>query len=140
MCYVNLTVGWGTFAPVNTIEVEDFGIHSEFIEIPGKTVDIVNSCQGRVWAFGTTVVRTLESASAGRGKIREISGETNLFVYPGYEFNVVDVLVTNFHVSRSSLIMLVSAFAGREKVLGAYKEAVECSYRFLSYGDSMLVI
>lgn len=140
VCYVNLTVGWGTFAPVNTIEVEDFGIHSEFIEIPRKTADIVNNCRGRVWAFGTTVVRTLESASSARGKIKEFSGETNLFVYPGHDFKVVDVLVTNFHVPASSLIMLVSAFAGRKNLLCAYKDAVDQKYRFLSYGDSMLII
>lgn len=140
VCYVNLTVGWGTFAPVNTVEVEDFDIHSEFVEIPRKTVNIVNNCQGRVWAFGTTVVRTLETASSGGGKIRKLCGETELFIYPGYNFKVVDVLVTNFHVPCSSLIMLVSAFAGRENVLRAYKAAAEYKYKFLSYGDSMLVI
>lgn len=140
VCYVNLTVGWGTFAPVNTVEVEDFGIHSEFIQIPRKTVDMVNNCQGRVWAFGTTVVRTLESAASSRGKIKEISGETDLFIYPGYDFKIVDVLVTNFHVPASSLIMLVSAFAGRQKLLCAYKDAVDRKYSFLSYGDSMLII
>jgi len=140
VCYVNLTVGWGTFAPVTTAEVEDFNIHSEYIEVPGETVKIVNNCKGRVWAFGTTVVRTLESVSSGRGKIRKFSGKTDLFIYPGYDFKVVDVLVTNFHVPGSSLIMLVSAFAGRENLLRAYEVAIDRKYSFLSYGDSLLII
>ena len=137
---INLAVGLGTFAPVNTSEVEDFNIHAEYVTIPEETVTAVNSCAGRVWAFGTTVVRSLESAAVSRGKIREFDGDTDLYIYPGYDFKIVDVMVTNFHMPGTSLIMLVSAFAGRKYLLHAYERAKKEGYQFLSYGDSMVII
>jgi S-adenosylmethionine:tRNA ribosyltransferase-isomerase len=136
---VHLAVGLGTFAPVNTEEVEDFKIHSEYIDVPEETVRIVNGCTGRVWAFGTTVVRTLETAAVSNGKIKEYHGSTNLYIYPGYEFKIVDVLVTNFHMPGTSLIMMVAAFCEREPLMHAYEEAKKQGYRFLSYGDSMVI-
>lgn len=137
--YLNLVVGWGTFAPVLTDQIEDFEIHKEYIDISQETAEIINGCQGSVWAFGTTVVRALESAAVDEGKIKPTSRFTDLFIYPGYDFKIVDNLVTNFHVPKSSLIMLVSAFAGKEFVFQAYEEAKQENYRFLSYGDSMLI-
>lgn len=139
VCYVDLEVGWGTFAPVNTEKVEDFKIHPEKIFIDKSAVDCVNKCKGRVWAFGTTVVRALEGVAIDSDKIKQYDGETSLFIYPGYEFKIVDVLVTNFHAPRTSLLTLVSAFAGRGHVMNAYNEAKRLGYRFLSYGDSMLI-
>lgn len=137
--YVDLDVGWGTFAPLNTENVEDFHIHSERINVLKETVDLVNNCEGRVWAFGTTVVRTLESVATEKGKIKEFSGETDLFIYPGYDFKIVDVMVTNFHAPKTSLLALVSAFGGRDFIVDAYQEAIASGYSFLSYGDSMLI-
>lgn len=137
--FVDLDVGWGTFAPLNTENIEDFEIHSEKINVGKAVVDLVNNCDGRVWAFGTTVVRTLETVSNDDGKIKEYSGETDLFIYPGYDFKVVDLMVTNFHAPKTSLLALVSAFAGRDFIKHAYQEAVTNGYQFLSYGDSMLI-
>jgi S-adenosylmethionine:tRNA ribosyltransferase-isomerase len=139
VCYVDLRVGWGTFAPINTENVEDFHIHGEYVEIGKETAEAVNNCNGKVWAFGTTVVRSLESAAIGKREINEFKGITDLFIYPGYDFKIVDVLVTNFHSPRTSLLALVSAFAGEEKVMNAYSEAKNKKYMFLSYGDSMLI-
>ncbi len=139
VCYVDLEVGWGTFAPINTEKVEDFQIHPEEISIGKSAVDCVNKCKGRVWAFGTTVVRALESVAIDSDKIKRYEGETSLFIYPGYKFKVVDVLVTNFHAPRTSLLTLVSAFAGRGLIMRAYEEAKKEKCRFLSYGDSMLI-
>ncbi len=139
ICYVTLNVSWGTFAPVNTEQIEDFKIHSEIIEVPEETAKIVNSAKNRVWAFGTTVVRTLESVASDH-EIKPFAGPTSLFIYPGYKFKVVDVLVTNFHAPKSSLVMLVSAFAGTENIKNAYDTAINEGYKFLSYGDSMLIL
>ncbi len=137
---VELRVGWGTFSPVREENVEDHKIHSEYINVSKQTADIVNECKGRVWAFGTTVVRALESAySEEEKKIVPFCGYTQLYIYPGYTWKVVDVLVTNFHMPDSSLILLVSSFAGRQNIKRAYEEAVKRKYKFLSYGDSMLI-
>ncbi|MBN1619016.1 tRNA preQ1(34) S-adenosylmethionine ribosyltransferase-isomerase QueA [Candidatus Dojkabacteria bacterium] len=138
--YVNLVVGWGTFAIVNTTEVEDFKIHEEYIEIPKETAVAVNSCKNRVWAFGTTVVRAIESVADMDHKIKAFSGYTNIYIYPGYKFKAVDVLLTNFHAPMSSLIMLVSAFAGKQLIDEVYNSAIKRKYSFLSYGDSMLIL
>jgi len=137
---VELRVGWGTFSPVREENIEEHKIHSEYINVSKQTADIVNECKGRVWAFGTTVVRALESAySKKEKKVVPFSGYTQLYIYPGYKWKVVDVLVTNFHMPDSSLILLVSAFAGKENIKRAYKEAIRRRYKFLSYGDSMLI-
>ncbi len=140
IAYVRLNVGWGTFAPVDTENIEDFNIHAEYIDMPRESVDIINNAKGRIWAFGTTVVRTLESVAVGDGEVKEYKGETDLYIYPPYELKVVDVLVTNFHAPQTSLVMLVSAFGGKENVLSAYESAKQAEYKFLSYGDSMLII
>ncbi len=142
ICYVNLEVSWGTFAPVNTEKIEDFKIHEEWIEVPAQTAATINAAKksgGRIWAVGTTVVRTLESAAAD-DEIKSFTGKTGLFIYPGYKFKVVDKMITNFHVPKSSLLMLVSAFAGRELMFSAYESAIQNKYKFLSYGDSMLIL
>jgi S-adenosylmethionine:tRNA ribosyltransferase-isomerase len=140
IAYVSLNIGWGTFAPVNTEEIEDFDIHSEYISIPMESVDIINNATGRIWAFGTTVVRTLESVADEFGKVSAFSGESDLYIYPPYKFKAVDVLVTNFHSPQTSLVMLVSAFAGKDNIKKAYEAAKSNNYKFLSYGDSMLII
>jgi len=137
--YVDLVVGLGTFASVDTEHVEDFKIHHEHITVSSAAAQKINEGTGRVWAFGTTVVRTLESVAVSKGKVTAFEGETDLFIYPGFEFNIADVLVTNFHMPGTSLVMLVSAFAGREHVLHAYEDAIHEKYAFLSYGDSMLI-
>ncbi len=137
--FVTLHVGAGTFQPVRVDEVERHEMHAEWLQVPEETVAAVAAARargGRVVAVGTTAVRALESAAAG-GELRPFEGETRLFVYPGYRFRVVDAMVTNFHLPRSTLLMLVSAFAGRERVLAAYRHAVARRYRFFSYGDAM---
>jgi S-adenosylmethionine:tRNA ribosyltransferase-isomerase len=139
--FVTLHVGLGTFLPVRTEAVEDHRMHAEEFEIPRETAQAVNRAkrEGRpVLAVGTTSVRTLESAFRD-GEVKEGRRETRLFIYPGYRFQVVDSLFTNFHTPGSSLIILVSAFAGIEKVRKAYAEAIENRYRFFSYGDAMLI-
>ena len=139
--FVTLHVGLGTFRPVKAENIEEHEMHSEFAVIPPDTVRLVNETKkrgGRVIAVGTTSCRTLESASAG-GELHEFSGFTDIFIYPGYEFKCVDVLITNFHLPESTLIMLVSALAGRENVLHAYGEAVAEKYRFFSFGDAMFI-
>ncbi|NPV91526.1 MAG: tRNA preQ1(34) S-adenosylmethionine ribosyltransferase-isomerase QueA [Firmicutes bacterium] len=138
-----LHVGLGTFRPVRAARVEEHRIHAEYFEVPPEACDLVNSTHargGRVFAVGTTVARTLESRADQEGLVTPGSGWTDLFIYPGYRFRAVDALVTNFHLPRSTLLMLVSAFAGREMILRAYREAVEERYRFFSYGDAMLII
>lgn len=135
---VTLHVGAGTFQPVRTECIEAHRMHSEWCEVPAETAAAVDHCRGRVVAVGTTVLRTLESVAASGG-LREFRGETDLFVYPGFEFHLVDVLLTNFHLPRSTLLMLVCAFGGSERVLAAYREAVRARYRFFSYGDAMLI-
>jgi S-adenosylmethionine:tRNA ribosyltransferase-isomerase len=139
---VTLHVGIGTFKPVTAESIEDHRMESERYEIGEETAEAVRRTResgGRIVAVGTTVVRTLESAVlAGGGEVRPGSGSTDLFITPGFRFRVVDVLLTNFHLPRSTLLMLVSAFAGRERILAAYEEAVREGYRFYSYGDAML--
>ena len=142
LCYVTLHVGLGTFRPVKAEEIEDHEMHSEFCVIPEETARIVSETKkngGRVIAVGTTSCRTLESFAGADGSLPAASGWTNIFIYPGYTFKCVDALVTNFHLPESTLIMLVSALAGREHVLHAYEEAVKERYRFFSFGDAMFI-
>ncbi|MCI7741393.1 MAG: tRNA preQ1(34) S-adenosylmethionine ribosyltransferase-isomerase QueA [Clostridiales bacterium] len=142
VCYVTLHVGLGTFRPVKEDEIENHEMHSEFCIIPERTARIVTETKragGRVIAVGTTSCRTLESFANEDGSLPVSSGWTNIFIYPGYRFKCIDALVTNFHLPESTLIMLVSALAGREHVLNAYKCAVEEKYRFFSFGDAMMI-
>ncbi len=141
VCFVTLHVSLGTFRPVKEDEIEDHEMHSEFCIVPEETARIVTETKrngGRVFAVGTTSCRTLESFAADDGTLAPSSGWTDIFIYPGYRFKCVDALVTNFHLPESTLIMLVSALAGRENVLNAYKVAVEKEYRFFSFGDACL--
>lgn len=143
IAYVTLHVGLGTFRPVKVENIEEHHMHSEFFTIDETAADIINSSKssgGRIIAVGTTSTRTLETVGTIDGKINPSSGWTDIFIYPGYKFKVVDCLVTNFHLPKSSLIMLVSALAGRERVLAAYDTAVQNNYRFYSFGDAMFVI
>ena len=143
VCFVTLHVGLGTFRPVKEDEIEDHAMHSEFCMISPETAAAVNETRqngGRIIAVGTTSCRTLESFSREDGTLEAASGWTNIFIYPGYRFKCIDGLVTNFHLPESTLIMLVSALAGREHILNAYHAAVEERYRFFSFGDSMLIL
>jgi S-adenosylmethionine:tRNA ribosyltransferase-isomerase len=140
---VTLHVGPGTFQPVKEDEVERHRMHSEPFDLSAETADAVRACRergGRVIAVGTTSCRVLETCAEADRTVRPRSGETSLFILPGYEFRVVDGLLTNFHLPRSTLLMLVCAFAGRERVLCLYREAIERGYRFYSYGDAMLLL
>ncbi|MCI9248823.1 MAG: tRNA preQ1(34) S-adenosylmethionine ribosyltransferase-isomerase QueA [Dorea sp.] len=139
---VTLHVGLGTFRPVKVDEITDHHMHSEFYRIDEEAAEKINRAKAagnRVICVGTTSCRTIESAADETGRLEEKSGWTEIFIYPGYRFKVLDGLITNFHLPESTLIMLVSALAGRENVLGAYKEAVEERYRFFSFGDAMLI-
>ncbi|MFP4294508.1 MAG: tRNA preQ1(34) S-adenosylmethionine ribosyltransferase-isomerase QueA [Halothiobacillaceae bacterium] len=139
--FVTLHVGAGTFQPVRTENITEHRMHSEWLRVPPETVEAIGQCRargGRVIAVGTTAVRSLETAALA-GAIQPFEGETDIFIYPGKRFRVVDALITNFHLPESTLIMLVAALAGRERVLGAYRHAVAESYRFFSYGDAMLI-
>jgi S-adenosylmethionine:tRNA ribosyltransferase-isomerase len=139
--FVTLHVGAGTFQPVRVDDVAEHRMHAELVEVSPQVVDRIRQTRqsgGRVIAVGTTVVRSLESAAAG-GELQEFSGDTRLFITPGFEFRVVDAMLTNFHLPRSTLIMMISAFAGREFILDAYAHAVQQRYRFFSYGDAMLI-
>lgn len=139
---VTLYVGYGTFSPVRCRDIRDHRIHSEYMEIPEETARAVRraKAEGRpVVAVGTTSARALEGVAAQRGDVRPFAGWTDIFLYPGRPFRVIDALVTNFHLPESSLLMLVSAFAGRKRMLAAYAEAVSRGYRFFSYGDAMLI-
>lgn len=141
LAYVTLHVGAGTFQPVRDDDVSKHVMHSERFEVPSETVDAIaraKAAGGRVIAVGTTSMRTLETASQD-GELRAISGETSIFIKPGYLFRTVDRLVTNFHLPKSTLMMLVSAFAGRDQVMAAYAHAIQSRYRFFSYGDAMLM-
>ena len=143
LAYVTLHVGLGTFRPVKEEEIEDHPMHAEFCVIPPETARIVTETKqsgGRVIAVGTTSCRTLESFAAGDGTLKPQSGWTDIFIYPGYRFKCIDALITNFHLPESTLIMLVSALAGRERVLSAYQTAVREKYRFFSFGDAMLIL
>ena len=140
---VTLHVGLGTFRPVKVEEVENHHMHSEFYMIDEEAAEKINRAKeqgGRVICVGTTSCRTVESAADEEGRLKACSGWTQIFIYPGYQFKVLDGLITNFHLPESTLIMLVSALAGREHVLDAYEEAVKERYRFFSFGDAMLVI
>ena len=142
ICYVTLHVGLGTFRPVKEDEITDHEMHSEFCIVPEETARIINETKaagGRVVCVGTTSCRTIESFANDDGTIAPRSGWTSIYIYPGYRFKCMDALVTNFHLPESTLIMLVSAFAGREHVLEAYKTAVEERYRFFSFGDAMFI-
>ena len=138
---VTLHVGIGTFQPVRVDDVRRHRMHEEYIEVSEETVDAIQKTKrdgGRVIAVGTTVVRALESAAAS-GQLRPFSGPTDLFIYPGYHFRVIDSMLTNFHLPKSTLMLMVSAFSGRSRILGAYREARRLGYRFYSFGDAMLL-
>jgi S-adenosylmethionine:tRNA ribosyltransferase-isomerase len=138
---VTLHVGAGTFQPVKEDDIRAHTMHTEWFDVSEEVVALIERAKqrgGRVIAVGTTSVRSLESASTG-GQLRAMQGDTKIFIYPGYEFNTVDALITNFHLPESTLIMLVSALASRESVLAAYDEAVQNEYRFFSYGDAMFI-
>lgn len=140
--YVTLHVGLGTFRPVKEDEITNHEMHSEYCVIPQETADLINVTKkkgGRVICVGTTSCRTIESWAQEDGTMKASAGWTNIFIYPGYKFKVLDALITNFHLPESTLIMLVSALAGREQTLAAYEEAVKERYRFFSFGDAMLI-
>lgn len=140
--YVTLHVGLGTFRPVKEEDITDHDMHSEYCVIPQETADLINETKangGRVICVGTTSCRTIESWAKEDGHMEASAGWTDIFIYPGYKFKVMDALVTNFHLPQSTLIMLVSALAGREHVLAAYEEAVRERYRFFSFGDAMFI-
>lgn len=141
--YITLHVGLGTFRPVKTERVEDHKMHSEYYRIEKEAAEIINSViegKGRIFAAGTTTCRTLETMAGDDGKVNWGDGWTDIFMYPGYRFKVVDVMITNFHLPESTLIMLVSAFSGRDKIMKAYEVAVQEKYRFFSFGDAMLIM
>jgi S-adenosylmethionine:tRNA ribosyltransferase-isomerase len=148
IAYVTLHVGLDTFAPVTEENPEEHVIHTEWCELPQETADLINQTKqagGRVIAIGTTSVRTLETAANLESLITSYQlpsfiGPTSLYILPGYQFKIVDAMITNFHLPRSTLLMLVSAFAGREKILETYKIAIQEGYRFYSFGDAMLIL
>ena len=143
LAYVTLHVGLGTFRPVKEDNVLNHHMHSEFYQVTKESADIINDTKkngGRVICVGTTSCRTIESAADENGLVQPGSDNTEIFIYPGYQFKVLDGLITNFHLPESTLIMLVSALAGRESVLAAYEEAVEEKYRFFSFGDAMIIL
>jgi len=143
ICYVTLHVGLGTFRPVKVDNVEDHLMHEEYFEIGAAACDVINASKSmgkRVIAVGTTSCRVLESVATDDGKLSPKSGWTNIFIYPGYRFKILDGIVTNFHLPESTLLMLISSFAGRENVFNAYKLAIDERYRFFSFGDAMLII
>ena len=139
---VTLHVGLGTFRPVKVENVQEHHMHSEFYMVTQEAADIINETKkkgGRVICVGTTSCRTIESAAAADGTLQECSGWTDIFIYPGYQFKVLDALITNFHLPESTLVMLVSALAGREHIMNAYETAVREKYRFFSFGDAMFI-
>jgi len=140
--FVTLHVGVGTFRPVEVEDVTTHQMHEEWIEVPAATVEQIRATKaagGRIIAVGTTAVRALEGASQS-GDLEPFCGKTDLFIYPGYQWRVVDGLITNFHLPRSSLLMLVSALIGRQRLLNIYSEAIASEYRFYSFGDAMLIL
>ncbi|SCY42083.1 S-adenosylmethionine:tRNA ribosyltransferase-isomerase [Lachnospiraceae bacterium XBB2008] len=142
IAYVTLHVGLGTFRPVKEDDILDHKMHSEWYEVTKESADIINSAKasgGRIICVGTTSTRTIESVADDSGAVHPGTGETDIFIYPGYRFKALDALITNFHLPESTLVMLVSALAGRENVLNAYKCAVEERYRFFSFGDAMFI-
>jgi S-adenosylmethionine:tRNA ribosyltransferase-isomerase len=139
--FVTLHVGAGTFQPIRTEHIEEHHMHAEYLQVSEVTCDAIAKCRkrgGRVIAIGTTVVRSLETA-ASSGELKPYEGDTDIFIYPGYKFKCVDVIVTNFHLPKSSLLLLVSAFAGYDNIKNAYQVAIADLYRFFSYGDAMLI-
>ncbi len=141
--YLTLHVGLGTFRPVNVENILEHHMHSEYYEISQNTCDVINKTKengNRLVVVGTTSVRVLETVATKYGYLKEDSGWTDIFIYPGYQFKVVNNLITNFHLPKSTLVMLVSALAGRENILSAYNEAIKNEYRFFSFGDSMFII
>ena len=142
IAFVTLHVGLGTFRPVKADNILDHEMHSEFYILDDENAKIINDTKdrgGRVFSVGTTSTRTIESIATEDGRVCAQSGFTNIFIYPGYRFKIVDCLITNFHLPESTLIMLISAFAGRDKIMNAYNIAIENEYRFFSFGDSMLI-
>ncbi|NLW51754.1 MAG: tRNA preQ1(34) S-adenosylmethionine ribosyltransferase-isomerase QueA, partial [Tissierellia bacterium] len=142
IAYVTLHVGFGTFKPVTSDTVEDHHMHDEYYVVSKEASDKINDAKangGRVIAVGTTSVRTLESVMWKLGKIEPCADSTNIFIYPGYEFKIVDAIITNFHLPKSTLIMLVSTFASKEIIMNAYEEAKKNGYKFFSFGDAMLI-
>lgn len=142
VCYITLHVGLGTFRPVAVDKIEDHKMHSEFYMMSGEVADKLNKAKKekrRIISVGTTTTRTLEAIMGKYNTFKECSGYTDIFIYPGYKYKAIDNLITNFHLPKSTLIMLVSALAGKENVLNAYKEAVKEKYRFFSFGDSMFI-
>lgn len=137
--FVTLHVGIATFRPVRTEIVEDHEMHTEYYEISPETADIINSVKGRIVCVGTTTARALESAAVGKRRVAAGNAESNLFIKPPYDFKIVEALVTNFHVPKSTLLILISAFAGKELIQRAYTEAIRERYRFLSFGDAMFL-
>jgi S-adenosylmethionine:tRNA ribosyltransferase-isomerase len=145
--FLTLHVGSGTFQPVRTDNILEHKMHSEWINVPEAVVEQVNACKnrgGRVIAVGTTSVRSLETAAMkakqhGSSVLQSYSGETDIFIFPGHTFSVVDAMITNFHLPRSTLMMLISAFSSRDNVMQAYQEAIRQRYRFFSYGDAMFI-
>ena len=139
---VTLHVGLGTFRPVEVEDVTKHHMHSEYYEMSKETADILNQAKkegGRIIAVGTTSTRTLETIMSLYGKFKECHGNTEIFIYPGFEFKAIDCLITNFHLPKSTLVMLVSAFSKKEYILHAYEEAVKEKYRFFSFGDAMFI-
>lgn len=142
VCTVTLNVGLGTFRPVSVETIEEHHMHSETYHMDQTTADILNQAKKdkkRIVSVGTTSTRTLESIYSKYGKFVEVTEDTNIFIYPPYEFKAIDALITNFHLPKSTLLMLVSALAGRENIIKAYKEAVNMRYRFFSFGDAMFI-
>lgn len=143
LAFVTLHVGLGTFRPVSVEHIHDHIMHKEYFSVPDETADLINHAKAngnRIIAVGTTAIRTLETAASVHGMVTAKSGWTDIFIYPGYNFKIIDGLVTNFHLPKSTLLMLVSALAGRETMIAAYQEAIQERYRFFSFGDAMLII
>lgn len=142
LAFLTLHVGLGTFRPVKVDDIENHTMHSEYYSMTEETAEIINSTKeagGRVIAVGTTSNRTLETIADVNGRVKEQSGWTDIFIYPGYKFKIVDAIITNFHLPQSTLLMLISALAGREKIMNAYETAVKEKYRFFSFGDAMFI-
>jgi S-adenosylmethionine:tRNA ribosyltransferase-isomerase len=140
---VTLHVGQGTFKPIATHSVEEHNIHTEWMEVSQQAASQINVAREekkKVIACGTTALRAVESAVNSEGRVQAFQGLTNLYIYPGFEFKIIDALITNFHLPKTTLLVLVSALAGRETILKAYKEAIQEGYRFYSYGDAMLIL
>ncbi len=139
---LTLHVGYGTFVPVRVSDIREHQMHSEWFSVSQKTANLINQTKkngGRVVAVGTTSVRTLEYVAGRYGEMEACTGDCDMFIYPGYRFQIVDAMITNFHLPESTLLMLISAFAGREHIMNAYKQAIEQKYRFFSYGDAMFI-